>query len=141
MSGGFGADKFVDVLLVEVQTGGIFHTELVVSLLNERAFFRGKLAADVDPAFQEKLCDQVYDAGTTDSLRRRISNYMHKDVSIPYLHFIYCPYVRPHSGTHHASLQRWSCCACAAEKEFFISDHQLAVGSDIEENTDLVFLV
>ena len=42
---------------------------------------------------------------------------MHKDVSIPYLHFIYCPYVRPHSGTHHASLQRWSCCACAAVQE------------------------
>ena len=69
MSGGFGADKFVDVLLVEVQTGGIFHTELVVSLLNERAFFRGKLAADVDPALQKKLCDQVYDAGTADSPR------------------------------------------------------------------------
>ena len=66
---------------------------------------------------------------------------MHKDVSIPYLHFIYCPYVRPHSGTHHASLQRWSCCACTTEKKFFISNHQLAVGSDIEENTDLVFLV
>ena len=73
MGGGFGADKFVDVLLVEVQTGGIFHTELVVSLLDKRAFFRGKLATDVDPAFQEKLCDQVYDAGTTDSLRRSFS--------------------------------------------------------------------
>ena len=59
MSGGFGADKFVDVLLVEVQTGGIFHTELVVSLLDKRAFFQRKLAADVNPALQEKLCDQV----------------------------------------------------------------------------------
>ena len=58
MGGGFGADKFVDVLLVEVQTGGIFYAELVVSLLNERAFFRRKLAADVDPAFQKKFCDQ-----------------------------------------------------------------------------------
>ena len=69
------------------------------------------------------------------------SNYMHKDVSIPYLHFIYCPCVCPHSSAHHASLQCRSCCACAAEKKFFISNHQLAVGSDIEENTDLVFLV
>ena len=59
MSGGFGADEFVNVFLVEVQTWGIFHTELVVSLLDKRAFFRGKLATDVDPAFQEKLCDQV----------------------------------------------------------------------------------
>ena len=69
MSGGFGADKFVDVLLVEVQTWGIFHTELIVSLLDKRAFLQRKLAANVDPAFQEKLCDQVYDAGTADSLR------------------------------------------------------------------------
>ena len=69
MSGGFGADEFVNVFLVEVQTWGIFHTELVVSLLDKRAFFWGKLAADVDPACQEKLCDQVYDAGTADSPR------------------------------------------------------------------------
>ena len=69
------------------------------------------------------------------------SNHMHINISIPYLHFIYCSYVRPHSGTHHSSLQRWSCCACTTEKKFFISDHQLAVGSDVEENTNLVFLV
>ena len=69
MSGGFGAYEFVNVLLVEVQPWGIFHTELVVTLLDKRAFFRGKLAADVNPAFQKKLCDQIYDAGTADSPR------------------------------------------------------------------------
>ena len=73
MSGGFGADEFVNVFLVEVQTWGIFHTELVVSLLDKRAFFRGKLATDVNPAFQEKLCNQINDAGTADSLRRSFS--------------------------------------------------------------------
>ena len=38
MSGGFGAYEFVNVLLVEVQPWGIFHTELVVTLLDKRLF-------------------------------------------------------------------------------------------------------
>ena len=69
------------------------------------------------------------------------SNHMHINISISYLHFIHSANVCPHSGAHHTSLQCRACCSCTAEKEFFISDHQLAVGSDVEENTNLVFLV
>ena len=158
-----GADELVDIALVKIETLGVFdgvfhiffgscvaHGELfksgnpkllffiLVSALFRPNFRFLKSPPQINPAIQIKLCQQIHDTGAADALRLCLTDYMCLQPSVFRGYAIHRAVLRPHTGTDRTALQGRACRACACQQEFLIAHHQFAVGSHIQEDTDLL---
>ena len=62
-------------------------------------------------------------------------------LAIFYMNPVYSTRLRPHTGFYYAAFQSRSCSPCTGYQKVFISNNQLSVGPDIQEDRNLLLFV